>query len=388
MKILPDVLTRKYYVILCNSGSENKHARYSCYIKKANKLELLSSYGELGIEDILSKIPKYSNIIFCLGGKAVLSRYAENKNDDLFPEIDQEDFYIQKSNTSSKVVVESICRKAYVDLLISQFKTARYFTVDIALSPTIATFLDDIVDESIFTIEYLDFKLENSKIYSIEEAQDSRQNSEQIKFYDQNYKIDEALGFASLIKFFKEGHLPIETFKFANEQSKFFHKTRIFGFASLAIVFFLLFANFIIFGTTDNKLRELKSTNQGELLVFRQIETLQAQISEYSSLINSSDMSLELPYYLLLDRIAYLRPSGLWLNTLEIHPVNSKPGLKNNIVVDTHLIKLTGEVKSPVVLNKYIKSLREEEWVKDIVMRNFSTHAEKNNAAFILEILI
>ena len=97
--------------------------------------------------------------------------------------------------------------------------------------------------------------------------------------------------------------------------------------------------------------------------------------------------STPVPYAYYADNIATHKPEGLWLNSLNIHPFSKKIEPNKPVETDVNSIKVSGEVKNPETLNRFISAVRKEHWVKEIRIIKYKDVPEANHAIFEINIL-
>lgn len=389
MNILKQIQSRSYYVLRVDPGASENHAASGLVFSRlGEKIDFIEKLGEQTLEEIFSSIPRNSNVIVLLCGDQVLTRFTQDDEGSLFDELDEEDFYFQKAISQEGWNIQSACRRSVVDPLIKMFSQKRFFLLDVTLGPVAIPLLEEHLGSEILKVGHHRFQFSAHHLKLIQEVNPSEPfttGNQEMVVAGSSFSPDGLSMLASILHYFKEGS-DIESLDGNQGESKFF---RLFQRAtgSILLVFFVtLLTNFLLFSRVNADLEQLTKSGENLTEKIAQIEGLKSQIKEYRNLVENNGKAPDQAFSYYLDQIAGIRPSGVWYNTLHIHPLKRKQETNKSIELDHTLITLFGEAKDPVKLNHLINSLEEMPWVTDIELRNYETSLEKQSAQFEIAI--
>jgi Tfp pilus assembly protein PilN len=218
----------------------------------------------------------------------------------------------------------------------------------------------------------------------MEEDPASREEDPEAKFSIEGMNFSQ-LGIsmlAGLVQFMQEGSADDGLFTENQVQSMYYRRFRRVSAAVLSGLFLLLLINFLVFSSVKQNLDRLKTSGESQAQTIREIEQLEAQIEEYRNLSLNRIRISEQSYSFYLEELARNRPSGVWFNQLTVDPIQSKQEAGKALETNRSQIRLTGETRDPVTLNKFISALKDLNWVLDIELKNYAVSGESQRAAF------
>ncbi len=390
MKISDQIRTTKFYVLKIDlSEPEIFLTTGLAFLKIKEKIDLDFELVAQPLYDILAQIPKNTNVIALFSGDDVLTRYSPEDRSTLFEEIEEEDFYFQKTFSTSGWVVQSACRRSIIDPIAGIFASRKLFLMDISFSPAVIPVLEEHIENVVLTIGHYRFEFKEQGLNSIEKVFSEEDDSEHHHEHfvaGMSFSPDGLAQLASVLHFFKEGPAKLEILRENNTQSKFLRMFRRASVLVLSGFFVVLLTNFLLFNSVQQNLNLLKTSGENLTGKISEIERLKAQISEYRDLVVYKTNSPEKTYSFYLDEIARIRPSGVWFNNLDVHPISRKQETNKAMEIDHLLVSLSGEAKDPLSVNRLIKSLEEMPWVRDIELKNYESSPESPNAEFEIAI--
>lgn len=391
MKILKQIRTIKYYVLRIELSEPGRYpARGMVFGRAGDELDILDEFEEQGIDEMLALIPKRSRVLLLLSDDQVLSRFSDDQNLNLFEEIDEEDFYMQKSQSQEGWLIQSACRKSVVDPLISLLAESKHFLVDISLDPVAIPGLEELLDKAVQVSCHMRFEFTDHKLKLIEEIPLNEgliSEDEELMVSGMSFAPGNITLLASLLHFLKKGPAEIDSLTENASESKFYSLFQRAAVWILAMFFTILLTNFLLYGNIQTRLDGMKTSGENLSDQIEQIEQLKEQISEYRNLTTNKAVHPQETYSYFLDELARIRPSGVWFNKLSIYPLSKKQELNKALELDPSSFLLYGETKDPISLNHLINSLEEMSWVKDIELRNYESLTDKPGAGFELAIV-
>ena len=120
-----------------------------------------------------------------------------------------------------------------------------------------------------------------------------------------------------------------------------------------------------------NRLNQLKIEKQSKEQFFSKTDLISASNSSFYA-----------------DRLALNKPDGLTWNELNINPSLGKIERGEDLEFKIKTINIDGRTESSKILDNWIASLNDEEWIKSINIKGFLKIENKNQFGFNLEILI
>lgn len=388
MRVIDEIVASKIYVMHFEKAHAFETVSVTKFNKKGSKINPVGSISYDHVEKAIGSIPKHSDLIISLSGDHILTRFSESIDAVLFPEIDEEEFILQTDERTPGYKLQSICRREYIDELIKQVSSNKYYLLNFVFAEVAIVSLVGILAEGVIRIGNLEYAFSNGDINRISEVQDVHVPNDQYNVSDESLNRDELISLASILYHHKEEGIKHGNLHFQAEQSKFFKKYKRTGLITLSCLFLLLLVNFFFYDSSKRKLERLKIEMQDKILVNKQIEALQIKLSDYNQLTNPEYGLKTQRYAFYLDRFGILRPEGLWFNTLDVFPLKKKQSSKDRTETVQNIIRLSGEVDSPSTLNHFIKSLKTESWVKNVELSNYAAESGENKAVFSIEVRI
>lgn len=390
MKIIDKIKSLKYYVLRVDSGDPGGiSASCSVFRKNGDSLDP-EKEGESGsLDEVLAQIPKYAPIILLFAGDQVLTRYSRESEAHLFEEIDADEFYMQRVQSSQGWLLQSACRKTIVDTTLDRLGLEKCFILTMCIGPGSLCYLEILVKDGDVISGHFQFSFSDGILSGIREITSILEQEDRVGGLDVSgtFMTPSMISkLAALLSFLQE-EAPREPF--LNDQQtqyQFFHRCKKIAIGALGVFFILLLANFLMFSGVRKNLELLKSSGQNQMAKVSQIEKLKSQIEEYRLLSNFHQSAPENTYSFYLEEFARNRPSGIWFNSLELYPALKKPEKNKAIEIDRSLMLLKGEAINPLSLNVFISSLKDRNWIEDVELLHYENLPEKSNDDFELRI--
>jgi len=390
MNILDRIRTKRYHVLQVDLSNPEVHPS-SCgvFCKLRDRIELEHVLNAMPLNEILDLIPKNSRVIVLFSGDQVLTRYSAEERSTLFEEIEEEEFYLQKLVTRGGWAIQSACRRVIIDTILDYIILNKRFLMDVSLSPTAIPILEGTIRKEILVIGHFQFSFGEKELEHIREDKSTgsrKRPDERINLSGTNYTPEQLSQMAALMHLLLEGPAHLSILKGQNIQNRFFCRFRLTVVLTLASLFVLLLVNFLLYSHLQYELSNLKKNGQNKLEKIHEIEGLKSQLTEFQSLRISDRSDPEETYSFYLEEIAHGRESGIWFNSLYIHPGNKRFEKGKPYSVDATSINIEGEAKDPASLNRFLVSLKGTKWISDIEVMHYEKSLEQPNADF--EIII
>ena len=381
-------ISTNYFNIFCfrlkqNDASDITRMIFE-YNRSTGEIEVVSDISQESSIPESNSLIKSNPVICCFIGDQVLTRFSDEYEESLFTEIDQDEFYLQKTKSASNRIIESVCRKYPVDKISALMQEKGYFVIDWFFGSSLVPLEKKIIDQNL-VLEDLTYSFKDGIISKLEYS--DRSNSS-FTLDEREFSGESAAMLSALINHLENSDSESSNLAATRKQLFYYKLQRKVFYSGIGFLFALLLINYLIFSSFDKKTESLKLKGNVVNEKIGKIETLEKQLTEYSSIVEQSRESNSEIYAFYSDRIGQLRPNGLWFDALEIHPFLSRIEKGKQINYDNRAINLVGETKQAGPLNSFVKSLMEEKWVEDIQILQYSKVAGGDIAVFKIKILI
>lgn len=369
--------------------------------RKKNNLEIIRQCDDiLSLEDLFAQISATNPILLSIDGKGIVHKsmkVGENESVDtiklasqVFPNFSDKDFWVQKEIVDSQNIFISIARNELIQSIIGKFAARGLFIYSITVGHFAINFLSSLLLE----YEYIECKstkigLSNGVISSLNFIE----KDEVTTYLLGEERIDSRffLAYANAFCFFVDKKTDcLQENEILKLQEDFFYKKgfTLLGYAALFLLFIGLLVNFIFFDHYNKKLAELSlnSTQSNDLV--NQLNQLKKELKE-KELFFTENKFLEMSkssYF--ADRIAFLRPEGITLSQLNVFPIEKSIRNREEIKFKSNVILITGISTSVQDIDKWIKDLKKESWLKELSLVNLRQGETLNKTEFELELTI
>ena len=381
----------KYFVVRIDLGDPDD-LRSKCLVfrRQAAKLDLDYAMEDGSLESVVAAIPKHENVMTIFAGDQVLTRFSPEMRSTLFEEIEEEEFYLQKTISKGGWMIQSACRKSAIDPILHQIITEKRFLLDVSLSPSAIPVLESLLPDVSIQSDHFRFHFQDGHLSGIMEEYTTPGKDEiyhDIWIEGQKIQKGEVPYLAAIVHHFQEGPAHISLLKRESTQSRFYRRFRMTAMFTLGGFFVLLLTNFLLYSQTSAKLSEMRNSGESNMALVKRIEAIQSEIREYQELRVAGSSSPEETYSFYLEEVAGNRPGGIWFNSLSVHPCTNKKEHGKALLLDYTVLILKGEARDPVSLNSLIGSLESLDWIRDIELVSYENSTEMKNASFELTIL-
>jgi hypothetical protein len=352
------------------------------YVVDENKKTILDFFT---INEIINHFGKNNTYWLHILGSGTLTRNIENQYgylDTVTANGNIADFYFSTYSINDSVII-SFIRKALIEPFIDEIEDQKIQLLNISIG-TIPLFIHKDLN---FQFEYkiliedtqlIKFDKNEEFIYEMSLAE----NKKQLLLFDESIKTffstdNESLEFA------------FENEKYLNYKNEFKAKNRFnligigfLTFMTLLILFNAFFSNYL---KTEIETKEInieiindkiKTIDQLKVEKIRKIELLKYAGINYSNFLS---------FY--IDEIFLTIPNDITLNSFNLFPVKSE--IKNEVKIEfaNHTILINGSVTKSEILDFWIKSLKQLNWISKIQVDNFiKTNASNNNFTILITI--
>lgn len=365
-----------------------------CYFKKTKNEITIEKTTIDSFNDItISKLNKKSPHILIVNTKDILQREVnsleEKVNKELafqkiFPNLKTSDFYLDSLSFKTKENIY-ICRKNYIDELISLFKKNAIQIVNVNLGNStlknISSFLDEKkhISTNIHLIHFQDELIQTKN-------QEVRHSFYKIK--DLEVSNENILAFSGILEFISKKNFQTTSLqKYSNNlldtflQKSFYNK---FLKTYVFTLFFLLLINFLIYNHYYSKIQSLEISNN-ETVITKEIQKLEKSINKSEYLLNKVDSFQNLTTSSILAKIAKGVPKTIEFTKVEYNPLMGDINDNEAIQTQKNLILVSGITNNSTDFNNWLKSLKKNAFVTSILIANYGKD-ENSKTIFTLKI--
>ncbi len=386
---LPD---NKYTINCITISSKNNK------ITRENEATGITQVGEL-IKKADAKTPV--SIVF--NGKGILvKRIVGNQPPDnavvaVLPNANPADFYFE-THPHNDFSVAAIARRELIDAFIQSLKKEGFTILQATLGfSTITNILPFIYLDGQAPILTNLFSLQadaQKRITGYETFEDNDLlRTTEYSIGNLYIKPSHMLAFAAAVNVLTDSlkNAPLlSSATLSNERTEFRYQKlfKAAGMALLAVIFFILLVNFLIYNHYFNKNKELQVTQTFSKEKEEQTAIIQERIKKKEGFLHQSGWHKPCRASLYADRIASLTPYNTILPSMAIYPLKGNASGEFPVMnFKTDTIQVTGTCENPVDINQFMNNLKIITEFKTVALKNYLYKKEKETAIFSLEII-
>jgi len=339
----------------------------------------------------LIKLIRGKSIILMVTGKGVLTKKINKSEDvqaaDVLPNSGKEDFYWQNYPCTNHSFA-TICRKQKVDELLNLMKQNNAVIGEIYLGLGVCHLVGSILEKEVIQLPKQELHFFNGILQEIKPSSNEEQNYSVGKKEISTSMISLlCAGISFAAKSELKSSIDSEEFSyFKNEwkQKAYFQKAGAFVLVSFLLI---LFGNYLAYNHYSQRyelLQEEVAYKQSEIDL---LNTLTEELKEKQSLIGGTGMNNGYKVSVLADKIGITIPSTVQLLEMNIQPLESGKLKKDDkAAFETDRIILKGKIFKSTDINQWIKNMKNEKIVKDVVVSQYNQSLNENYAEFELTV--
>ena len=319
--------------------------------KQKQTVDITCSFETRSFDELSSELKKNQHATLVINTENVLTKkiVTSSKKDielvfSAFPNIDLDTFYYEILNQESSCFI-SICRKDYVNELISKYSENGVIITDFYLGNLIASSISEFIEQPTFYTSNSVVQKKEGFIDSISEEASPNTLEYDINGLKTNNRF--LLSLSGALNQVLNCYNPITNATKAKEslinkfkQLQFFNVFLKFG---LGVIFVALLANYFVFNHYFNSVKELqavstynKTTNQKIIALKKDVDSIQ-KLADDMLQMESSKSS-----FFISDIMKGL-PSSVLLSQLNYQPMSKNIKDEEPIVVSENIILIAGE---------------------------------------------
>ncbi|HET8885640.1 MAG TPA: hypothetical protein VFM70_04715 [Salinimicrobium sp.] len=352
--------------------------------KKKNELQMESSCQVNSVTGLSSEIGKNKPVFVVINTDNVLLKKIENQQLEpvklvnlAFPNIRTEEFYYEILSNGKNHFI-SICRKDYVNNLITEYISNKIAVTGFSLGASIVSSISEFFKAPVVFTSSLELEFDNGELNKINKIAEPPLEHYEINGLKMESK--DTLSFAGAINMVLKNHTAISNFdgksntlKDQFKQLRFFDVFLKFGIAFLLV---LLLINFFFFNHYYNSVQSLQQVSQVNLQSKNKIIELREKVDTKQEIVENMMANITSRSSFYVNEIIQSLPSSILLNSLNFQPLlkNIKKG--QLIEIDTDVIEISGDSRESDVFSEWIYELESLTWVKKVEVMEYSDAAD------------
>lgn len=369
---------------------------YATVLKKSkNTLDKENVFEEQSIEKICTKLSKKQAIHLIINNEQVLTKHIESKQNELaklvynaFPNINLDEFLYEVITNGNNHFI-AICRKTYVEELITKYKENNCFVFNLSLGNNIVSTILPFFSHNSIISSNANILIENAFIKSIEKHE--VENSIDYNINGLQINNNQLLSFSAALhgvlqKFNPQTNFEVlkQTLKKDFTQNRFYSQFLKFG---LIFILSLLLFNFIFFNHYFNEVNTLQQTSQINQTTKQKILELNERVTKSQKTVEDMLKSSSSKSSFYVSSIIKGLPSTVLLTELNYQPVLKRIKAEQPINTDNNTIFISGESNSSDQFSKWIVNLESTDWIKKVEIQNYEDES-KSLSNFSLKLTI
>jgi len=342
-------------------------------------------------EELAKHIPKNTPVVIGIDGKNLIHKFIQEEVGDnglnfVLPNANSDDFYVQTSANNDGAYI-SVIRREVVSDILEKFSQIKVIPALIYLGPFVNSYTQFLFADRVkFKTEFWDIAASSERVdYNSAATTDSNfvfLNGESIRDFCLPV-------YALAIAYLADIDIPeIDISKALKEDFQFKRAVWLGGWFILSLVFSILLINFFFFSNYNDKYQNINNLIQQNQSLLSKNDELKAQYTQKRRFIERSGLLETSRFSFYADRIARIIPDSIQLTIIRIAPVNTKIRSDKPIVFDERTIIVSGKCSNSQYFNVWKDNLKEESWVKTILINQFGQEEPGKPIIFELQLVI
>ena len=352
--------------------------------KKKDQLSIISTRTNIrAFEELYKTLDQKIPLALNFTGKGIFhkkinSTYnsTEEALKEVLPDSRLDDFAYQLYNQEN---IDWLCisRKDVLETLTNELVKRKFQIISISLgiAPiySLLPFLSDAAE--IILPQYI-IKTNGKEILDI---QTNNHSFAAVSFNIGSEKIDalSLLPFATAFQSVVHSALPLYGFvKLENYKVNYFH-TQLFnkiGFIFLLLLFVVLLGNYLAFSWLNQQNSMMTAQLSYHDRQLSALDSLKKELNEQRDFLNENAVLSPSKLSFYTDQIGVSLPIGIKLREMNIFPTikSTQREDEGKFLFDNQIINLKGTCRESIILNNWIRSLKELSWVKEVTVLPYS----------------
>lgn len=372
--------------------------------KKGNDMNIVQLFDNYhNIDQLLNGLPNSSAICISISGKNIITKKINtdinNKEQSILnmilPNANIKDFYIQKTKADNDELFVSAARKQTTDEIFEKFQKKNCLILNTTFGPFALNSLSELLSLNNKKIKFNEpvIEIKDFVISNIKKV--SSGNDEYIETFNLSEKVintEQLICFSNVFSYFfpLQNHYELEYNKLNKHKEDFKYKNlfKLTAYAAVIIFLCLLLINFFLFENYSGKYNDIHTQYEQSIDNIKLSDSLTELIRNKEQFINDNTILNRTKFSYYADRLVLKMPHSILLNSIDINPQLKRIKKENEILFDKKKIIINGVVQSSTDMGNWINILKEEDWVKEIIVGDYKFDDRKQKGIFEIELKI
>ncbi len=355
--------------------------------KRKQKLIITDQKQEMNADQLKVFIPRNCPVLINIEGWGVLVKKATFNEDgeltgSLVPNADDFEVFTHRQDNSG---FAAVIRKEHFTGILEQIKHFGFQIADISCGP--------------FAIDSLIklLNLEGNIIAGNWSLKISDGFIEDVKMLPEKqsvgYKLDDDIiyspylpSFAQIVQFYA-GYYSEENLNFEfRKEISYKRLSVLIGWAALLFLLGALLGNYFWFESLSKRYNAISSEYRLNETVLQKLKIAETELKQTEDLIIKGGLVGSSSFAFFSDRIASCLPNGITLTRMEILPLKGKMISGKEIQFFNQTIIIEGETYEVLLIDRWINTIKKEDWVKDVRLDSFFNDGDNEPSVFKITI--
>jgi len=385
-------------------SSEGQSLFHLTILNRKNSVISLQSFEQdiKSIENLKQHLPDNLPISLVINGRDVQNEKVKSENNHkqiirkILTNANEDEFYLQRLSVGDNNIIASIIRKQTLESIVQQFEKQNIPLVNISIGPFCIGALYPIIKEKgqdtfDFSVGGHQLTFHNHSIHDYKETADTNNGTMMNvsgKEMPQKLLIAFAGGFQQLSGTPISLNAPlVKVHRTQWQQKRLF---RPLGYSILGLFLLLSFTNVSLFGYLNTEVKSLsrKVGNKQDQLLY--LESLKEQLEIKKKFLQKAGWLKPSRTSFHAYRIARTIPKTIYLELLSVHPQikDIQNTSKKVYRHETDKINIKGISRDTDAFNTWIEVIKNEKWVKKVVVEYYRERSRSINTEFSIQLFI
>ena len=350
-----------------------------------------------GIEQLSNEVPSSIPVFLSLDGKGILTKKvtldpAKSLIHQAIPNASEEEFTVQQFGGVDNQAFISLIRKNSLNDLLAQFNEQKFLVIGLALGPlkviNIRRLFENLPAELTIGVYKITCDRDNQIIDFSKEKEVSSETSYHIG--DEKIPATFLLPYYHALTYYVPDADELQ-YPEITQQFEEFTSKRIFvvaGWSALIILFLILMVNMLYFTSFSDRQKILEAEVSGNKELLGKLKLLKDELTWKEKILGQSGIIgiNRMSFY--ADQIAITVPAAITLEKFEINPVAAKIRKQKEIEIEPNKMTIDGVARNSEVLNDWVHVLKQQPWIGDVSVINYSKDEKSIPGTFSIEVKI
>ncbi len=351
------------------------------------------------LQALSSQMKDKPPVVLVINGKGIIHKHISwNESDDartllgkVLPNASLTDFYIQQSAPFNGKVLVSAARRSLIDQILDQCAEQKLDIIGCSLGPLIIESILPLLDTGggyQYDFSFLEYSLSivDNHLETFKTAQPFQDGT--VKIGEENISFSTLLPFAaafSALAGIPASHAEVDRVSTQREDNR---QKRLFQFTLAGIVgFFLLvmLINFFAFDHFRSKKQHLEQQLSLNKDILQRLDTLTNEFHRKQGFLERTGMLQASRVSAYADDLCRGVPQSITLSGMNINPWQKPKADEDKVSFQKKTMRLSGFCNQSIELNDWMQEIKKKDWVKNIVLLNYSQTKGMQSGEFALQ---